>query len=141
MNRSALLPALLPALLLPACGGDESAITPPSPAPLTTPPVSAAPSQSAPRPSTVSDGRDLAACRDGDCEVILKEGDVLRFGTGLETDPLTVVRAGETLTITDPSGFTASVGGAGGKLQTGAVQIQVGESAGKRTAVRISPRP
>ncbi|TDB94042.1 hypothetical protein [Actinomadura sp. 7K534] len=142
MNRSPLLvPALLPALLLTSCGGDELAITPPTPAPLTTPPPSASPSQSVPFPSTAADGRNLAACRDGECEVVVRKGDVLSFGAAIDTDPLTVLSAGDTFTVTDPSGFTASVGGAGGRLQTGSVQIEVGESVGNRTAIRISPRP
>ncbi|TDE28668.1 hypothetical protein [Actinomadura sp. 6K520] len=143
MNRSPLLvPALLPALLLTACGGGESATTPPTPVPPSTPPpTSATPSQGVPIPRTAADGRDLAACQDGECEVVVRKGDILRFGTVVDTEPLTVVSAGDTFTVTDPSGFTASVGGAGGKLQTGSVQIEVGESAGSRTAIRISPRP
>lgn len=148
MNRSPfLVPALLPALLLTACGGGEAAATPPTPVPPSTPPptsaapTSAAPSQGVPLPSTAADGRDLAACRDGECEVVVRKGDILSFGAAVDTDPLTVISAGDTFTVTDQSGFTASVGGAGGRLQTGSVQIEVGESAGSRTAIRISPRP
>lgn len=132
------LPALLPVLLLAACGGGEPAATGTTP-PVGAPPASPSPSRAAPAPGTAADGRDLNACRDGDCEVVVKAGDVLRFNDKVGTDPLTVMTAGETFSVTDPSGFAASVGGAG-TLQTGSVRIEVGEAEGRRTAVRISPR-
>ena len=142
MNRSSLLvPALLPVLLLTACGGGEPAATEPAAAPPTSAAPSASPfrSSSAPAPGTAADGRDLTACRDGECEVVVKEGDVLRFDGGLETDPLTVLESGAAFTLTDQSGFTASVIG-GGKVETGSVRIEVGEPEGRRTAIRVSPR-
>ena len=140
--------ALLPVLLLTACGGDESAATEPTtPAPSTTPPSSAPPAPPSPSPSrtappapgTAADGRDLDACRDGECEVVVEEGDTLRFNDKVDTAPLSIVEAGSTFTVTDASGFTASIGG-GGTVTTGGVRIDVGEFKGDRTAIRISPR-
>jgi len=141
------VPALLPVLLLTACGGDESAADESAKKSPTTSPTSAAPTSTSPSPSptpppdpeTAADGRNLRACRDGKCEVVVKAGDVIRFNDKLDTDPLTVISAGKTFTVTDPSGFVTSIGGSG-TLETGSVHIQVGESKGKRTAVRISPR-
>lgn len=142
MNRSPFLfsaflaSALLAVLLLTACGGGE-----PAAAPAGAPPTSATPSpdRSAPTAATAADGRDLNACRDGECEVVVEAGDVLRFDGGLGTDPLTVVSSGATFTITDQSGFTASISG-GGTVQTGSVRIEAGESERERTAIRVSPR-
>lgn len=130
-----LVAVLLPVLLLTACDGDEPAAAPDGAAP-----ASAAPSPTGSlAPGTAADGRDLDSCRDGRCEVVVGAGDVLRFDGRLGTDPLTVVKSGDTFTITDASGFTASIHG-GGTVQTGSVRIEVGESRKKRTAIRVSPR-
>ncbi|TDC41375.1 hypothetical protein E1281_37440 [Actinomadura sp. KC345] len=143
-----LVATLLPVLLLAACGGDDSAATEPTkPPPSAAPPSSAAPAPpspspsqtAAPAPGTAADGRDLDACRDGTCEVVVKEGDTLRFNDKVGNDPLSIVSAGSTFTVTDPSGFTASIGG-GGTVTTGGVRIEVGDSEGNRTAIRISPQ-
>ncbi|MFS2293961.1 MAG: hypothetical protein FWJ90_14875 [Actinomadura sp.] len=134
-NRLPILVSALPVLLLTACGGDE-----PRAAPDSTAPASAAPSPTGSLvPGTAVDGRNLDSCRDGECEVVVGAGDVLRFDGRLETDPLTVVESGGTFTITDASGFTASIHG-GGRVQTGSVQIEVGESRKERTVIRVSPR-
>jgi hypothetical protein len=70
---------------------------------------------------------------------VVEAGDELRFNRRVDTAPLSVLSAGDTFTITDPSGFAASTGG-GGLIETGSVRIEIGESRGDRTAIRISPR-
>lgn len=148
MTRSPfVVAALLPVLLVTACGGgDESAATepattPPATTPATSaapPPPSPSPSRALPAPGTAADGRDLDACRDGECDVVVKKGDVLRFNDKIDTAPLTVLSAGENLTVTSPSGTTSITGG--GSIQMGSVHIEVGEWKGNRTAIRVSPR-
>ncbi|MFI0350282.1 hypothetical protein [Actinomadura sp. 9N407] len=135
--------ALLPVFLLMACRGAESAAPEPATTtPARTPATSAAPvpspspSQAPPAVGTAADKRDLDACRDAECEVVVKKGDRLRFDG--EREPLRILSAGETFTATSPSGFTASVTG-GGTVQSGSVHIEVGDSEGGRTAIRISP--
>jgi hypothetical protein len=141
---------LLPAVLLTACGdgepvAPETKTTPPKAAPATSAAPSPSPSSPSPAQSPASidsaaDGRDLDACRDGTCEVVVKAGDELRFAKKFDTDSLMVLSAGDTFAVTNPrTGFTSSIGG-GGMIQTGGVRIDIGESEGTRTALRISPR-
>ena len=138
--------ALLPVLLLTAaCGGDESAAPPPAPTtPKAAPATSTAP-QPSPTPTPASlddaaDGRNLDACRDGTCEVVVKRGDELRFDKKFDTGPLLVLSAGERFSVTNTTtGFTSSISG-GGNIQTGGIRIDLGESKGDRTALTISPR-
>lgn len=131
---------LLPVLLLAACGGDQStAIEPPAKPPTSTATTPSPGETAEPAPGTAADGRDLDACRDAECEVVVREGDVLRFNDKADTAPLTVVSAGATFTITSSSGTTSMSGG--GLIQTGSIQIEVGEHTENRTAIKISPRP
>jgi hypothetical protein len=150
MTRTAVL-VLFAVSLLTACGDDggaPSARTSPPPtrsapaAPPASPsPASASPSTAQPpTPDNAADGRNLRACRDGACEVVVKAGDVLRFDRKVDTEPLDVISAGDRFTVGDGTGFAASTGGSG-TIGTGSIQIQVGESEGDRTAIRISPRP
>jgi hypothetical protein len=149
MTRTAVL-VLFAAGLLTACGDGgaaRSARTSASPTGTTTaeptapaPPTSAFPSsEKPPTPGDADDGRNLRACRDGECEVVVKAGDVLRFDRKVETAPLSVLKAGETFMVGDSTGFVSSIGG-GGSIETGSVRIEIGEADGARTAIRISPR-
>ena len=142
------VPALLPVLLLTACGGDESAADESAKKSPTTSPTSAAPTSTSPSPSptpppdpeTAADGRNLRACRDGKCEVVVKPGDVIRFNDKVGAGPLTITVYGGQLAIMTSSGFTSTVNGEA-TLESGPLLVEIADPKGKRrTAIRISLR-
>jgi len=92
-GRATLGAVLMVAGLLAGCGSPEA---PPqrtaaatggtAPAP-TSPP---APTATASPPPSATDGTDLTACRDADCEVEVRVGDKLRFNAAIGVDVVTV---------------------------------------------------
>ena len=139
------------ALLLTGCGGDgldasaaTKRATPTSHARTT---ASNSPSPS-PSPSATSsarpkgaDGTNLDACNDGACEVEIKTGDVIRFGSQVKTEPrvdsLTVVGVtsnGPTLLLS--SGMTTTA--YGGIEINGGIRLDTVYAEGNRAVVRIS---
>jgi hypothetical protein len=84
-------------VLLAGCGSAETPAQPPAAAPAQPPAgvtgsPAAAPTAASPSPSVpaASDGTDLAACRDADCEVEVREGDRLRIDARFGVDSITV---------------------------------------------------
>ncbi|WP_433179617.1 hypothetical protein [Actinoallomurus sp. CA-150999] len=140
----ALLPAA--AMLLVACSGDKKtpsrATTSAKATPTTALPASSSPP--APQPpsiSTAADGRKLSACKDGECEVVVEKGDVIRFGNAVKTKPkvdgLTVVDVGEEGPVLAlSSGMTTTVNG--GIEINGGLSIEAGVPEHHRVAIRIS---
>ncbi|MGH3390605.1 MAG: hypothetical protein ACRDOO_17195 [Actinomadura sp.] len=136
-------------VLLAACANDAaspSATEPATPARATTPaPSTPAPSSppaaQPPTIATAADGRKLSACRDGECEVVIKAGDVLRFGNAVKAKPkidmlFVVGVSGEGAVFSMPSGFTTT---ANGTIElNNALTIEVGVPDRNRVAVRIS---
>jgi hypothetical protein len=145
----ALLPAA--AVLLTSCTADTdgpsaaTATKSATPARATTTPTTPAPSTptAAPPPTidTAADGRKLSACRDGECEVVIKAGDVLRFGSAVKAKPkidtlFVLSVGGEGATFGMPSGFTSTASGTI-EINNG-LSIEVGAPEGNRVAIRIS---
>ncbi|MDQ1032660.1 hypothetical protein QF035_010242 [Streptomyces umbrinus] len=141
------------ALLLTGCGGDgpdasaaTKRATPPSHARTTasnSPSPSPSPSLSATSSARAkaADGANLDACNDGACEVEIKTGDVIRFGSQVKTKPrvdsLTVVgvtRNGPTLLLS--SGVTTTA--YGGIEINGGISLGTVYAEGNRAVVRIS---
>jgi hypothetical protein len=161
MNRiSFYAAALLPVVLVAACGGGDQAAAPrpttspsatapapsgspssptPSPTPSSSPSPSPSPTERPPRIATATNGRNLNACRDGKCEVVVRSGDVLRFAGRLKTEPITIFSAGRTFYFMTATGFGGTVTGTA-IVETGRVKIEIGQSSKGRTALRISPR-
>jgi len=118
----------LPAALLIACGTDSA---PPDPAsttttttttitttaPTTTTTTTAAVTTTTAAKFEAADGRDLRACADGTCEVIVRTGDSLPDASG--TGPKTIQVKGGVVTLsqTSSSGFASSIGGPAGSVQ------------------------
>ncbi|TQS39507.1 hypothetical protein [Cryptosporangium phraense] len=138
-------PALLvvPVFLLAACGGDPSDTPPAAPSPSTSPSTSTSPSVS---PSPVkpafaaADGRNLSACADNTCEVIVRSGDVLRVRGDL--GPLHVQVSGGLVTLsqTAASGFSSTVtGSVGARQQINNQVIFVIAVEGDRAVLRLQP--
>jgi hypothetical protein len=135
--------------LLAACSDDKpdrSAATAPATSAKATPTTaspapSATPSSQPPSISTAADGRKLSACHDGECEVVVKKGDVIRFGTAVKTKPrvdrLTVVAIGENGPVLAlPSGTITT---ANGTIEiNGGLSIEPGVPEHDRVAIRIS---
>ncbi|MFG2085494.1 MULTISPECIES: hypothetical protein [unclassified Spirillospora] len=142
----ALLPAA--AMTLAACGSDDAnpsaarttasaSATPAATTSAPPPPPAAEP----PSIATAADGRKLSACKDGECEVIVEEGDVLRFGDAVQAEPeidrLTVVGMGEAGPVLAlPSGMTTTANG--GIEINGGLSIESGVPEKGRVAIRIS---
>jgi hypothetical protein len=136
-------------MLLAACSddkGDSSAATAPATSAKATPTPASAASSSTPVPpppsiSTAADGRKLSACKDGECEVVVEKGDVIRFGNAVKTAPkvnrLTVVDVGEEGPVLAlPSGMTTT---ANGTIEiNGGLSIEGGVPERNRVAIRIS---
>jgi pyruvate/2-oxoglutarate dehydrogenase complex dihydrolipoamide acyltransferase (E2) component len=137
--------------LLASCGGGDAdpaaapaSTRPPSatsaaPTPSASP--SASPSAKPLSPSTAADGRKLAACKDGDCEVVVKSGDVLRFGPKVKAEPrietLTVLGVGaQGVTFALDSGMTTTANG--GIEINNALSIETSAPDGDRIALRIT---
>jgi hypothetical protein len=142
------LPSLIALALLPVlagCASDKAgssaATTPATPTRATTPAPSSPPVSQPPSTSSAADGRDLTACRDGECEVVIKRGDVLRFGPAVKTKPkvdrLTVVDVGDGGPVFAlPSGMTTTANG--GVEINGGLGIETGIPEGNCVAIRIS---
>ncbi|MEU4195493.1 hypothetical protein AB0E69_26570 [Kribbella sp. NPDC026611] len=112
------VPVALAALLLAACGsveeptGTQSPSTPAgtSPTPTATPPPVPPPKPTPkPRPAPhAKDGRNLSACADGDCQVLVRSGQKIKF----RGSTLAITVAGDTATFA----LTGAIRGGSGTL-------------------------
>ncbi|WP_280882996.1 hypothetical protein [Streptomyces pseudovenezuelae] len=91
-----------------------------------------------------ADGRHLDACNDGACEVEIKTGDVIRFGSQVKTKPrvdsstvVGVTSDGPTLLL--PSGMTTTA--YGGIEINGGISLETVHAEGNRAVIRISRIP
>lgn len=144
---------LAAALILAGCGDDEpdvsAATKPETHTPSAEPTASSSPSPSptsSPSPTRsarpkAADGRNLGACKDGECEVEIKTGDMIRLGNRVKAKPrvdwLAVVdisRDGPTFALS--SGMTTTA--YGGIEINGGLSVDTVYANGKRAIVRLS---
>ncbi len=139
-------------LLVVGCGdGDRSRepapVAPTAPNVTTGSPSPSAPPSASPLPRSyrpAADGTDLAACVDGDCEVEIQVGDVIRFGRQVRTEPristLRVVSVEpRSVMFALPSG--SMIGGFGVLGINGGLAVEMIFADGRRAVVRFSPTP
>lgn len=92
-------------------------------------------------PPTVADDTNLQACLDGVCEVEVKLGDVIPFGSQVRSTPpltsLTVIEMNaDGPMLSDPSGFASTVNGS--VTMNNAITIETLYTDGTRAMLRIS---
>ncbi|MQA84139.1 MAG: hypothetical protein GEV03_05805 [Streptosporangiales bacterium] len=140
------LAALLPAaaLLLAGCGdGKSDTVEAAKPATRTshTPSQPPPPPTKSPANPKAANGTNLGACKDGDCEVEIKTGDVIRFGSRVKTKPrvdalmvVGVTSDGPTFALS--SGMTTTAYGTI-EINNG-IRVETVSADGKRAVVNIS---
>jgi hypothetical protein len=115
------------------------------PAPVATPstsPASASPTTAAAVPSlTAADGTRLKTCSDGECEVVVENGDSLPNAGGLGPVKVTVRDGEVTLSATSADGFSSTLSGNQGTVQQLNDQVFLIVSVqGRRAVLRMSTK-
>lgn len=116
--------------------------SPPSPPSRTTPPTRPPTKRGVKAGAGAADGTNLAACRDGACEVAVKPGDVIRFGrrakVGPELRQLKVIRVGrDGATLRMPSGTVTT---SHGRLELNSLRISTRGLRDGRAILKITHR-